>query len=63
MIDPLSAGEDVTAGRYFCTACGYVLVVDGLAHLGPCPDCHNHHWEAQTGGEVLDDVVDPYPEV
>ena len=59
MIDPLSAGEDVTAGRYLCTACGYVLVVEGPAHLGPCPDCHNHHWEAQTGGGLRDDVIDP----
>jgi hypothetical protein len=53
MTHALLAGEDRSAGHYVCTTCGYLLIRDGPVHLPPCPDCHNHHWLAQTGGTPL----------
>ena len=53
MSEPVWLGEDVSPGRYVCTVCGYVLRADGPVHLSPCPECHNHHWIAQSGGEPI----------
>jgi hypothetical protein len=60
--DPLETGADVSAGRYVCTTCDYVIAADGPLHLDPCPECHNHHWLAQTGGTPCDEDTDPFYE-
>lgn len=62
MTDSLSTGENVCAGRYICTTCGYLLMTEGPVHLDPCPDCHNHHWIAQSGGVPLPTDGDPFYE-
>lgn len=60
MPDPVWLGEDVSPGRYLCTACGFALAADGPVHLSPCPECHNHHWIAQSGGEPVAEDGDPW---
>ena len=52
----LSAGSDVSAGKYECTGCGYDLQVGSTQHLPPCPNCGNGDWDTITGG---DSAADP----
>ena len=59
MADPVPAGNDVSAGTYTCTECGYELQVSSTTHLPPCPECGNGEYNTVTGG---DSVRDPYPE-
>jgi predicted nucleic acid-binding Zn-ribbon protein len=60
MADPAPVGSDVSAGRYRCTNCGYVLDTRSVTSLPPCPNCNGPYaWEELSGG---DSVEDPYPE-
>jgi len=58
MAEPVSAGSDVSAGRYRCSNCGNELKVDSTQHLPPCPSCGNGEWHTLSGGDSSDD---PYP--
>ena len=60
MANPAPVGSDVSAGTYRCTNCDYVLKVQSVQSLPPCPNCEGPYgWHALTGG---DSVKDPYPD-
>lgn len=55
MANPVPAGSDVSAGRYRCTSCGYVLSVQSSESLPPCPECANGEWDTISGGDAAGD--------
>lgn len=64
-------GSDVSAGKYECNDCGYVISISSTESLPPCPEGNltednpkyvkhvEHSWKCISG--VGDAKEDPYP--
>jgi predicted RNA-binding Zn-ribbon protein involved in translation (DUF1610 family) len=60
MAEPVRAGNDVSAGTYTCTSCGYPLDLKSRKHLPLCPFCHNEYWQGCHPSEL---ASDPNPKI
>lgn len=56
MTESVRSADDVSAGTYRCTNCGYRSHIESATKMPPCPECMNGRWKVERGGDSAENL-------